>query len=324
MKRGKFKRSLNLLGLIFISVVLGSSLVIAQEPFPNRPITVIVPWPPGGSSDIIARSSVDEASKLLGQPVVVLNKGGGAGSVGITEAMNAKVDGYTLFSCVASTICHSSLVPGTKWKIEDVQPILGNGIYSYAMVVHNDAPWKNFRDWVNYVKEHPGFKYGSYGATGTNAVLMHWIAKKEGIKVIHVPFQGDGPGMAAMLGGHVQMYGSAGNCYPHVKAGKLRVLLQMSGKPQPGVDYMANLYPDAPIVLANLPVGVFTRKGIPEPVLKKLFSVFRKACVENPVFIETNNKMFIDTVYQTPEDVYRDMLEGTRIFESLLKEMGHL
>lgn len=324
MKRGKFKRLLNLLGLIFISVVLGSSLVIAQEPFPNRPITVIVPWPPGGSSDIIARAYVDETSKLLGQAVVISNKGGGSGSVGITEAMNAKADGYTLFSCVVSTICHSSLVPGTKWKIEDVQPILGSCIYSYAMVVPNDAPWKNFKDWVNYVREHPGFKYGSYGATGTNAVLMHWIAKKEGIKIAHVPFLGDAPGMAAILGGHIQMYGSSGTCYPHVKAGKLRVLLQMSGNPLPGVDYMANLYPDAPIVLANLPVGVFARKGIPEPVLKKLFSVFRKACVDNPVFTEINKRTFTDTVYQNPEDVYRNMLEGTRIFESLLKEMGLL
>jgi len=324
MKRGEIKRSLNLLGLIFISVVLGSSLVIAQESFPNRPINVIVPMPPGGASDIIARSFVEEASKLLGQTVVVLNKGGGGGSVGITEAMNAKADGYTLFSCATSTICHSSLVPGTKWKIEDVQPIAGIGIYSFAMVVHNDAPWKNFRDWVNYVKEHPGFKFGSYGARGTSNVLMYWIAKKEGIKISQVPFQGDGPGLAAMLGGHIQMFGGTGAVYPHVKAGKLRVLLQMSGKPQPGVDYMADLYPQAPIVLTSLPVGVFTRKGVPEPVLKKLFSVFRKACSENPVFIETNNRMSIETVYQTPENVYRDMLEGTRIFESLLKEMGLL
>jgi tripartite-type tricarboxylate transporter receptor subunit TctC len=322
--RGNRFKFVHLFCLALLMMFFGVSSGMSQETFPTKPITIIVPWPPGGSSDIIARSFTEEASKLLGQPVVVINKGGGAGSVGINEAMTAKPDGYTLYSCVASTICHCALVPGTKWKVEDVQPILGNGIYSYAMVVHNDAPWKNFRDWVNYVKENSGFKYGSYGATGTNAVLMYWIAKKEGIKISHVPFQGDGPGMAAMLGGHVKMYGSSGNCYPHVKAGKLRVLLQMSGNPIPGVDQMSKLYPDAPLVLADLHIGVFGRKGIPEPALKKLTSVFRKACIENPVFRETNDRLFIQTDYQAPENLHRDIVEGTQVFKRLLTEMGHL
>lgn len=298
----------------------------AQEVFPTKPITLLVGFPPGGPADITARSYAPAASKLLGQPVVVLNKPGAGGTVAIDFLASSKPDGYTLVDAGLSTLAYGMHTQGVSWGPKDFTVILGHTLYNFAVVIRSDAPWKNFDEWVQYVREKPGFKYGTYGALSTMHIMMEWIGKRLNLKLVPVHFPGDAPGVTSLLGGHIQAQLVAGGHASLIRAGKLRTLLQVTSEPvdadTKSVARLKNVLPDAPMELVGLPRGIFGPKGLPVPIQEKLNEAFKKATVENPEFIRTHQLMNMAVEYHDPKELQEALIKLYEDFGKLLKSLG--
>lgn len=297
----------------------------AQDTFPTKPITLLVGFPPGGPADVTARSYAPAASKLLGQPVVVVNKPGAGGTLAIDFLAGSKPDGYTLIEAGLSTLAYGMHTHGVNWGPKDFTIILGHTLYNFAVVIRADAPWKDFNDWVQYVKQNPGFKYGTYGALGTMHILMEWIAKRLDLKLVPVHFPGDAPGITNLLGGHIQAQLVAGAHTAQIRAGKLRTLLQVTSEsvdPDPkSVARLKDVLPDAPMEVVGLPRGIFGPKGMPSSIQAKLSDVLKKATVENPEFLRAHQLMNMHVEYYDPRELQEKLAKAFDDFGKLMKSL---
>ncbi len=275
--------------LLTASMFALAATAFAQEPFPGRPITMIIPFPPGGFVDITARPLAVSMEKILKQPVVISNRPGAGGAVGITAAANSKPDGYSLLA-VANSI---SLIPEVD-KLFDRKPaytldqfapvalIWTNPIY---LVVRGESPWKSIKELVTDIRQHQGqMSFSSSGLYGALHVPTEMFLQAEKLKMRHLPTNGGGPALTALLGGHVDLTtGGPAALTAHIKAGKLRGLAGWGSKRHA-------LLPDVPTFMelgVNIEyyvwVGLFVPSATPDAAMKVLRDAARKA-VEDPDF----------------------------------------
>jgi tripartite-type tricarboxylate transporter receptor subunit TctC len=310
------------LGLL---AIVGGNLS-AQESFPTKPISIVTGFSPGGIDDIAARAYSQAASKTFGQPVVVLYKPGAVGTIAADFVINSKPDGYTLIEYQGSSVAFRKFTHGVSWGPKDFTIILGHSVFNYSLSVRADAPWKNFNEWVQYAKQNPGFKYATPGALSTLHIMMEWIGKRLDLKIIPVHMKGDAEAIPALLGGHVQAYLSAGSQAAQIKAGKLKTLLQMTEEPvdpdPKSITRLKDVLPDAPLEIMRLPKGIFGPKGIPEPLRARLNEVFRKASVENPEFVQSQQLMNVPVRYYDPKELEEHLIKAQEQFEKVLKSLG--
>jgi len=208
-----------------------ASFGAAAQDFPTRAITLIVPWPAGGSTDTHMRKLAELASKHLGQPIIVENKPGAGGMLGpAAMAKNAAPDGYTISQLTVNALRQPHMLKVDWDPFKDFTWIIGVSGYTFGMVVKNDSPMKSFDDVVKYAKANPGkFSFSSTGIGTSPHLLIEQVADKAGVQLLHVPFKGTGDALAALLSGDVDMtFSSTGSAMPQVKAGKL-VLLAVGG-----------------------------------------------------------------------------------------------
>ena len=208
----------------------------AQDAFPSRPISLIVPFPPGGVADIVGRPFADALSRELKTPVVIENKTGAGGGIGMGFVAKAKPDGYTLLLALSSI----SILPAADkvigrpplYQLDQLTPIARLTADPTVLAVRVESPWKTLQDFVDDARKRPGaINYGSSGNYGTMHVPMEMFAQSAGIKLLHVPFTGAGPAVVALLGGTIEAVASGpSTVIPHVKAGKLRVLASWGDK----------------------------------------------------------------------------------------------
>lgn len=308
-----------------LAALFMGGLAQAAGKFPSKPIEVYVGFPPGGVAGNSARAIATPAAKFLGQPTVIQHKPGAGGTLAVDYVSSQKPDGYTLINAGTSTLAYSMYTKGVKWGPKDFTMILGYTAFNYALVTRADAPWKTFDEWVAYVRKNPGFKYADYGALGTMHVFMEWLAKQLNLKMVPVHFKGDSPGVAAVLGGHIQVYCGAGGQAPHVKAGTLRTLLQISGEPldanPKSVPRLMQKFPNAPIEVFTLPIGIFGPKGIPEPIRAKLTDAFTKAA-QTPVCAQALKQMNMTVDIVSAKELEKKLVAGHKQFGKLMKELG--
>lgn len=318
---------LSLLIVLFGLIGFVGEKPYGQEAFPTKPIILLVPFPPGGVVDMTARSYAPAASKLLGQPVAVINKPGAGGTIAADALAASKADGYTLLQCGGGTLAHGFLTQGVKWGPKEFTVILGHSTPNFAFVVRSDAPWKNFDEWVQYVRSNPGFKYGCYGNLVTMHLVMEWVGKRLGIKLVPVHLKGEPEGVQNLLGGHVQAHCFAGGQHALIKAGKLKTLLQVTGYPLSDADPKAvtqlmDALPDAPLDILILPNGIFAPKGLPERLQMQLTEVFKKATIDNPEFVRVNQMMASKINYTSPKELQADLIKAHEGFGELVKSLG--
>lgn len=259
---------------------------VAQEPYPSRPVQIVVPFPPGGVADVVARAIAPSLERHLKQPIVIVNKSGAAGAVGMQVAATSKPDGYTLLLGLVSI----SSIPEVdklfgrepKYTRDDFVGIARISADPPILVVKADSPWKTVKDLVEDAKKRPGeIIYSSSGPYGASHVPMEMFMQAAGIKLRHLPTTGGGPATTAVLGGHAQMWASPpALAFPHIRAGKMRVLTSF------GAQRLAAL-PDVPTlkelgynVEYYLWAGLFAPKGVPAPALKIIQDVVRRAVQE--------------------------------------------
>ena len=269
--------------LAALASLLGASLAQAAEPYPARPILLVVPFPPGGVAELVGRPLAHSLEKALKQPVVVTNKPGAAGAVGNAFVATAEPDGYKLLIALSSisAIPEADKLFNRKpaYMLNQLTPIARITADPTVLVVQASAPWKSVKELVDEAKKRPGqLSYSSSGIYGALHVPTEMLAVAAGIKLRHVPFSGGGPSTTALLGGHVQMTVQSPSAVAgHVKANRMRLLAHW------GVRKL-DLYPDLPTlkelgydVEYYIWTGVFAPAKTPAAVVNAL----RKAIADS-------------------------------------------
>jgi len=276
-------------GWIPAFALLFSAAAFAQSDYPARNITMVVPFPPGGVADITGRPLAEAMTRILKQNVIVENKSGAGGGLGMQYVARAKPDGYTILMALSSIsiIPEADKVLGRDpmYQLSQLVPIARFTADPTVLAVRADSPYKSVADLVAAAKKSPGtIAYGSSGNYGTMHVPMEMLDEVAGVKMLHVPFTGAGPAIVALLGGQVQALATGPSTVTsHVKAGKIRVLATWGDSRHPA-------FPDVP-TLKELGydaqfsqwTGLFVPAGTPEPVVAKLREA-SKAAVNDPTF----------------------------------------
>ena len=267
--------------LLGVALCLLGGVAQAQQ-FPTRPVTLIVPWPAGGSTDIGMRALAAATEKHLGQSIVIENRPGAGGTIGPANmAANAKPDGYTVAQ-LPITVFRIPFIQKTSFDpTKDFTYIIHVTGYTFGVVVKGDAPWKTFQELLDYAKANPGkINYGTPGAGTSLHITMEQIAKMKGIKWTHVPFKGVAESMNALLGGHIDVTSDSTGWAGSVNAGQARLLVTW------GATRTKN-WPDVPILkevgidlISNSPFGIGGPKGIDPAVVKILHDAFKKGMEE--------------------------------------------
>ena len=278
------------------ALLLFTASASAQEAFPSRPITMIVPFPPGGVADITGRPTAAALEKVLKHPVVVTNRPGAGGAVGNAAVANAKPDGYTILMALSSV----SVIPAADelfnrkpaYSLDQLAPVALISADPTILVVHPSLPVKSLKELVALARSKPGqMSFSSSGIYGALHMPMEMFLHAAKLKMRHVPTTGGGPAITALLGGHVEMTaGGPAAISSHVKAGKLRPIVSWSAKRH-------EAYPDVPTfkelgydIEYYIWAGMFAPRGTPEPAMKVLRDATRKA-VEDPDFKATMAKL---------------------------------
>jgi tripartite-type tricarboxylate transporter receptor subunit TctC len=269
---------------VLVLLLLALALrVHAQESYPSKPVTMIVPFPPGGVADIVGRPLASQMEKALKQPVVVVNRTGAGGAVGMASVAKAAPDGYTILMALSSISIFpvSDRINGKtpSYEMKDFAPIALITADPTVLVVSADSPWKNLKEFVESAKAYPGkINYSSSGVYGTLHVAMEIFANSAGIKLFHVPYQGGGPALTALLGGQVHALASGpAPAVGQIKAGKMRALASWGTERlplMPEVPTFKELGYDAEFYIWS---GVFAPAAIPTPVLDRLRAAVREA-----------------------------------------------
>lgn len=276
------KAGLKIWGAIAALALSGS--VLAK--YPDHPVKMIVPFPPGGVTDTVARPIADALSRDLGQSVVVENKAGAGGAIGAGEAARAKPDGYTIMLMLSSIsiLPEADKILGRQaaYETKQFKPIARLTADPTVLVVRADSPWKTAAEFVEAARKSPGkINYGSSGIYGSMHVPMAMLEKAANIKLTHVPYTGAGPAVAALLGGQVQAISTGpSSIVQHIKAGTVRALAHWGDEPLatlPGVPSLSSLGYDAKFVQWS---GIFVQAAAPAEVIETLRASARRIAAD--------------------------------------------
>lgn len=267
------------LTLAALAATLPAAGPARADTFPSRAITLVVPWPAGGSTDRHLRALAEIASKHLGQPIIINNQPGGGGTNGPGNlGLQGRPDGYTIAQYPMGMLRIPHMQKTAWHPINDFSFILGVTGYSFGFVVRADSPYKTFKDYIEAARKAPGkIDFGSTGTGTSPHLLIEEVSDAAGVQLNHIPFKGNADQMQALLGGHVMAASDATGWDKFVDAGQMRLLVSFG-------DQRMKRYPNVPTakelgynVVANSPYGLVGPKGMDPAVVKTLHDAFRKS-----------------------------------------------
>lgn len=304
----------------FASVLLMSG--VARAEYPDKPITMIVPWAAGGSTDQTARVLAKAAEASLGQPIVIINRPGASTTIGMAELANSKPDGYTI-----GTLSSTGYLIALQGRHLPFHPINAFSYISYygdnviAVATRSDAPWKTLKDLVEDGKKRPGaIKYGTAGVGTTQHLTTEALQFSTKAKFVHVPQQGSAASMPALLGKHVDFVTETSVWAPFVEDKQVRLLAVTTAK-------RSKLYPEVPTLnelgyrsLRSVQ-AIIGPAGMPEDIRVKLETAFRKA-LSDKTFTETMDRLAMEVI-DLPGAEVKKVVEGEyELASELLTEIG--
>jgi len=294
----------------------------ARAEFPEKPITMLIAFDPGSGTDIIARMIAMSAEKELGQRIAPENRAGAAGTVALALLANAKPDGYTICCAPSDSVVYTPLVQKVTFKpLTSFTPIIGIALAANtALIVRPDSPWKTAQEFIGYAKKNPGkIKYSSSGVGTGMHVAMEYIAAKENIKWVHIPYKGTAQARIALVGGHVDACSAGAEFAQFALQGQVRVLATHGATRSPE-------FPDVPTLkelgydfVKETIFALFAPAGLAPDVLKKLETAFTKA-MEAPEFKATIEKLDCTKAYYNAKDYDRYLKELWPRAEKVFKE----
>jgi tripartite-type tricarboxylate transporter receptor subunit TctC len=318
----------HLFGALAAAVALACPAGSAQaQDYPTRPIRMIVPYAPGGSTDLTARLIAKEIEKKLGKAIVIENKPGAAAMIGLNELVTAKPDGYTIGMVNSGNVVQPIYGIARHNYATELQAIAQVGEVPFGLGVKADAPWKTIKDVVDYARANPkAFKYGITGFGNTAHLGPEHLALLAKVKMEPVNFDGGAPLLAAMLGGHIQ---GAGNnpvdMKEHVKAGRIRLLVVFGEK-----RLQDPVYKDVPTaresgydVVVMLWQGVGAPKGIPDNVKKKLGDAFA-AVLADPQVREQITALGLEPAPMGPDEFAKKWVSDQERMRKIVTDTGIL
>ena len=273
--------------ILFACLLSVTPFAFADDNWPNKPITMIVPFPPGGVADTVARPVAEAISKQLKQPVIIENRSGAGGGVGMAAASKAKPDGYTILMALSSIsiIPEADKILGKEasYQLNQFKPIARFTADPTVLVVRADSPWKTYQDFITDMRKSPGkFNYGSSGNYGTMHVPMEMLKNQEKFHMVHIPYAGAGPAIIGLLGNQVDAISTGpSSIVQHIKSGRVRALAHWGEgrlSSLPDVKSLTDL--GAKVEFAQWS-GLFIPSNTPEPIVAKLRAA-AKAAASDP------------------------------------------
>ena len=268
------RRTLLQAGAASLPLVLAGRLGFAQDKFPSKPVTLIVPQPAGGDADVVCRSLQTRMQAVLGQPVVIDNRGGAGGNIGTALGAKAAPDGYTVTFVNQGTMAlNPTLYPNPGYKVESLAPVTWLASIDLVIVAHPSVPANNLKELLELARKEPGkYTYGTAGNGSANHLAGEMLKAMAKVDITHVPYKGGGPAIIAVLGGEIStVVAFPLAALPHIKGAKLKALA-VTGKQR------AKALPDVPTVAESGVggyefaswMGLAVPKGTPEPVIQKI------------------------------------------------------
>jgi tripartite-type tricarboxylate transporter receptor subunit TctC len=312
-----------------LTALLAMALLVAAAPaaadYPDRPIEMIITFPPGGPTDLAARVVHPAFAKALNVPVVLVNKGGSGGAVAMDAVAKAKPDGYTIAATVRSTVSITPVVQeNVPYRLKDFEVIGTYAASPQALVVKKGAPWRTLEELVNDVKANPGkHSYGSAGQ-GTNSHLtMELLKLARGLDMAHVPFQGSGPLKNAVLGGHVPVASvSLSTMIPLIKSGDVVALVISGEKRNPAVpDVPTMAEKGVPEASLSTTMELYAPARTPKAVVDRLAQALA-AAMKNPDTLAALEKAGLEPDYHSPEASRKQIERETEVVLAAAKKLG--
>jgi tripartite-type tricarboxylate transporter receptor subunit TctC len=297
------------------------ALPSAQAAWPEKPITLIVCFPAGGGTDIAMRMINTQIGEALGQPVVIENRPGAGGNIGIAAAARAKPDGYTFLGCSSAFVVNPSLYPNVQYDpIKSFDPVIVIGAAPNVFVVHKDSPVKTFQDFVDRVKASPGkLNYTSSGIGTTPFLAAEQIKLRLGLDIVHVPYAGAGPATQAAMAGQVEMYtANLGSLGSHIKSGAFRAIAQTGPTRWPDL-------PDVPTLnelgIKDAESDTFQAIYAPAGTPKEVIDRFVKAATEvlqRPDVKEKYWKSGLGVLAEGPEEFKKRIAREVPMYKEII------
>lgn len=311
-----------ILSIIF-GVNAGPGTILAQEKYPTKPITLTIGYGAGGGTDVSTRPLANAASKILGQPIVVVNKTGGATAVAMAGLKNEKPDGYNIGTLGGGGF----LAPLTRKVgydvLKDFTPIIQFALFQFGLVVRTDAPWKTFQEFIDYAKANPGkIRYSTSGVGNPQHLIMERLALKEKIKWTLIPYESGEEAVTALLGSHVEASSQTTTWKKYVDAGRFRLLAVYGEK-------RMDAYPTVPTLkelghnMTAEPalMALMGPKGLSLQVVETLHQAFKKA-MEDPNFIRVSNQVDQPPFYRSPQELAKYLVETHEQLAPLIRSLG--
>ncbi len=304
---------------LLLALVAGAA---SAQNFPAKPITLICPWPAGGSSDLVMRAIAESVGRDLGQQVVIENRPGASGTMGAGALVNARPDGYTLTQLPIS-VFRLPLMQKTPFDpLKDITYIINVTGYTFGLIVRADAPWKDLAEFVAYAKANPDkITYGTPGAGTTPHLAVEQFALKAGIKLSHIPFKGFAENVQSLLGGHTMALSDSTGWAPHVDAGKARLLATYGSKRTKRWPQVPTLLDAGYETVSDSPFGFGGPKGMDPKVVKILHDAFRKA-MDDPKVLAMLEKFDQPVIYMNGEDYLKFAKKAMEDDKPLIERLG--
>ena len=318
-----FRRSLlGTVALIATCIALPAAHAQSARNFPEKPIKLVIAFPAGGPTDVTMRQLAENASKVLGQPVIIENKPGAGGTLPAQALQTAQPDGYTLAQMPLG-VFRLPYTTKINWDpVKDISYVINVTGYAFGIVVPADSPLKNWQDFVAYAKANPGkLTYGSTGTMTSPHLTTELIAQKAGIELQHVPYKGSADLMLATISGQLMAAADSTGFAQQVAAGKLRVLNTWGEK-------RLDKFPDAPTLkelgydmVQNSPFGIGAPRGTPPEVVAKIHDAFKKA-MEEPSYVAALAKYDMLPNYMSSADYTRFAQDTFGREKALIEKLG--
>jgi tripartite-type tricarboxylate transporter receptor subunit TctC len=308
--------------LLFIATALLASSAFAQQDFPNRPMRMIVPWPPGQATDLVGRIIAQKLTDILGHQVVADNRAGAGGMIGTEIAAKATPDGYTLLAASSGPVTISPLLQKTPYVSErDLIPVASAGASPYLLTTMPSFAAKDLREFIALLKANPGkYSYGSSGTGATAHLVVEYFNNTAGIRGTHVPYKGSIPALTDVMSGQINyITETVAASMPFVRSGKLKaygISLAKGSSLAPGVPPIATEFPGFDV---GAWIGVMVSAGTPKPLVDKLSVAVNKA-LQSPDVRDKLTAIGLEVDYRNAADMGRLLKDQSARFAEIIKK----